>query len=113
MILTILALAAGVVIRLAAPIIVTGMLVYVLRKLDARWQRQAQSEFPNAETSNCWKINGSIEEKKDNKSLNPSLPCWQSYRLPNGYLQEECMSCEVFLDAPVPTFKVDPRRSKA
>jgi hypothetical protein len=30
--------------------------------------------------------------------------------LSNGYLAEECISCKVFIEAPVPALKIEPRR---
>jgi len=110
-ILAILAVSAGFVIRLAIPISVTCILVYFLRKLDARWQRETQNELPATQKPECWKIkNCSAEQRKECIAYSSSLPCWQVFRLPNGYLREECLSCKVFRDAPIPSFKVDPRR---
>jgi hypothetical protein len=39
---SILAVLAGILVRLIVPLIVTGFVVYLLRKLDARWQLEAE-----------------------------------------------------------------------
>ncbi|HKJ39136.1 MAG TPA: hypothetical protein VJ972_10190 [Anaerolineales bacterium] len=92
----------GLLVRLAIPIAVTAVLIYGLRKLDARWQNEAQAPVPT-EKLKCWENKGcSPEQIKNCIAGQSSLPCWQVYRLPNGYLREECISCEVFREAPVP-----------
>jgi len=99
---SLLFLLAGLIIRLAIPIAVTVVLIYGLRKLDAHWQLEAQTPVL-VEKPNCWKIKGcSPEQMKNCIAGKSSLPCWQVYRLPNGYLRDECISCEVFRQAPIP-----------
>jgi hypothetical protein len=106
-----LAILIGVLLRLAIPIVGTAMLIYFLRKLDARWQTEAQLQPLPVQNSECWKIKGcSAREQKNCLAKTSSLPCWQIYRLPNGYLREECLSCEVFIDAPIPALRTEPRR---
>jgi len=93
---------AGLFIRLAIPIAVTAVLIYGLRKLDARWQAEAQTPVP-VEKLKCWEIKSCSPEEIENCIAGQSsLPCWQVYRLPNGYLRDECISCEVFHEAPIP-----------
>ena len=106
-----LAVIAGLLLRLALPIIGTIILIYFLRKLDAHWQEEAQLVPVSIQKVECWKIKGcSPEQQKDCVAAASSLPCWQVYRLPNGYLREKCISCEVFMDAPTPTLKIETRR---
>ena len=106
-----LAIIAGLLLRLALPIIGTGMLIFFLRKLDAHWQEEAQLAPVSIQKVECWKIKDcSPEQQKACSAVPSSLPCWQVHRLPNGYLREECISCEVFVDAPIPTLKIEPRR---
>jgi hypothetical protein len=106
-----LAVLIGVLLRLAIPIIGTAMLIYFLRKLDSRWQTEAQLQPVPVQNSECWKIKGcSAQEQKNCLAKTSSLPCWQIYRLPNGYLREECLSCKVFIDAPIPALRTEPRR---
>ena len=106
-----LVLCAGLLVRLALPIAITVVIVHFLRKLDARWQAEAELRPVSVQKPECWKIKGcSPEQSKDCIAFSSPLPCWQAFRLPNGYLSEECLSCKVFLDAPIPTIKLEPRR---
>lgn len=100
----------GLLVRLAIPILGTLLLVYFLRKLDARWQAEAQLQEAT-EKSECWKIRGLSPQQAEISETHPSeVPCWQANRLPNGYLRDECLSCQVFTEAPAPTLKPEPRR---
>ena len=106
-----LAVVAGLLLRLALPIFGTGLLIYFLRELDARWQQEAQLSPLSTRKVECWKVKGcSPEQRKHCIATTSPLPCWQAYRLPNGYLREECISCKVFMDTPAPTLKIEPRR---
>jgi len=101
----------GFLLRLAVPIAGTVLLVFVLRKLDARWQAEAEARPLPVDKPECWKVKECTPEQLANCSgATSTLPCWQVYRLPNGYLNEECLACEVFIQAPVPTLKAEPRR---
>ncbi|HLO30369.1 MAG TPA: hypothetical protein VK249_14590 [Anaerolineales bacterium] len=105
-----LAILVGILLRLAIPIAGTGILIYFLRKLDAHWQAEAQ--LPPAPIKvECWKIKGcSPEQQKNCIAASSPLPCWQVFRQPNGYLEEACISCKVFKEAPVPVLRTEPRR---
>ena len=104
-------LLAGLILRLAIPIAATIILVFFLRKLDKRWQIEAELNPQVVEKPECWSINGCTPEQTGNCAAYTSkLPCWQVYRLPNGYLHEECLSCQVFTEAPLPTLNTEPRR---
>jgi hypothetical protein len=106
-----LALLAGLLVRLAIPLAATGILIYLLRRLDAHWQAEAALGPVLVEKVACWKVKGcSAEQRKNCVAASSTLPCWQVYRQPNGYLQEKCISCEVFIDAPVPALTIEPRR---
>src|SRR6266487_4914198 len=108
---SLLAILAGLFLRLAIPIIGTGMLIYFLRKLDAHWQAEAEVQPLPAQKVECWKIKGCSPKKQKNcVAASSPWPCWQVFRQPNGYLQEACLSCEVFRDAPIPVLKTEPRR---
>ncbi len=105
-----LAILAGFLLRLAIPIAGTVILIYFLRKLDAHWQVEAQLPPKPAQKIECWKIKGcSPAQKRKCPAASSPLPCWQVFRQPNGYLQEECISCKIFIDAPIPTLQVEPR----
>ena len=108
-----LALGLGLVLRLALPIAVTLVLIYFLRKLDARWQLEAELQPAPVQKPECWKIKDcSPEQRRECPAFSAPRPCWQVFRLPNGYLREKCMSCKVFIDAPVPLFKRNPGEYK-
>jgi hypothetical protein len=108
---SLLAILTGLLLRLAIPIAGTIILIYFLRKLDAHWQAEAKLAPTLAQKAECWKVKGcSPAQKKNCVAASSPLPCWQFFRQPNGYLQEECISCRVFVDAPLPGLKVEPRR---
>jgi len=108
---TFLFLCAGVLVRLALPIAVTVVLVYFLRKLDARWQGEANHQSVSIQKPECWTIKGCSAEQRENcVAFKSHLPCWQVFRSPNGYLPEKCLSCKVFIDSAVPALKIEPRR---
>ena len=108
---SILAILTGLLLRLAIPVAGTVLLIYVLRKLDAHWQAETDLAPVPTEKVECWKIKGcSAEQRKNCTGAASLLPCWQVYRQPNGYLQEKCISCEVFINAPIPALKIEPRR---
>jgi len=109
--IALLALIAGLLIRLAIPIALTALLIFLLRKLDAHWQAEAELPQPVVQSIECWKVkNCSTEQRKVCIAYQSTLPCWQAKRLPNGYLREECLSCEIFTEAPMPALKTEPRR---
>jgi hypothetical protein len=108
---SLLAILLGLLLRLAIPLLGTLILIYFLRKLDAHWQAEAQPALETAEKIECWKVKGCSEEQRNRcAAASSSLPCWQVYRQPNGYLQEKCLTCEVFTKAPLPTLRIEPRR---
>jgi len=99
---SLLAIITGLLIRLAIPIAVTALMIYFLRKLDRRWQSEARLPVL-VEKQKCWEVKNCTPEQIKNCEAGQSpLPCWQFRRLPNGYLREECISCEVFRKAPIP-----------
>src|SRR5215216_2307325 len=109
--ISVLYIVAGFFLRLAIPILGTAILVFLLRRLDARWQAEAARQPLPINKPDCWKIKGCPPDKMENcPGAKSSLPCWQVYRLPNGYLNEDCITCKVFIEAPVPTLTIEPRR---
>jgi hypothetical protein len=99
---TILALGAGLILRLGLPIALTILAIALLRRLDARWQSEA-GRYPVQLATPCWEIKNCTPEQRTACSARESgQPCWQTRRLANGYLREECLTCEVFEQAPVP-----------
>lgn len=103
-------LAIGLLLRLAIPITGTILLMYFLRKLDAHWQMEAKSVPLQVEKVECWNLKGCSDGQcKDCIGATSPLPCWQAFRQPNGYLQEKCISCEVFVNAPIPALQPETR----
>jgi hypothetical protein len=110
MLVSFFTLLIGLLLRLAIPIAATLFVIYILRKLDQRWQAEAEFEPLGMEKPECWKSKGCTAEQIQNcTAAKSSLPCWQVKRLPNGYLNEDCLSCPVFIEAPVPTLTIEPR----
>jgi len=110
---TLLVLCTSLLLRLALPITITLVLVYFLRKLDSRWQAEAQLQPMPVQRPECWKIKDCpLEQQKDCIARTSPQPCWQVLRLPNGYLREKCLTCKVFHDMSSPALRVKPRRSK-
>lgn len=103
---TVLALLGGVLVRLAIPVGVTAVFVYLLSRLDRRWQSEAQPALAANQPRNtgCWDIKHCSAENKADCSAyaHPDTPCWQHFRQEGGSLQERCLGCDVFKKAPVP-----------
>jgi hypothetical protein len=100
----------GLLVRLAIPIAATLLVIYILRKMDNRWQAEADLQPLQIEKTECWKVKGcSTDEFKDCTAAKSPLPCWQAKRLSNGYLNEDCLSCSVFIEAPIPTLTIETR----
>lgn len=99
----VLAILSGLAVRLAIPILVTVLAVFALRRLDAGWQTEAQEIPVKADKPECWKTKACTPaQRKACPAVNSPRPCWQVFRLPNGYLREECLACHVFVQAPMP-----------
>lgn len=101
----ILAVLAGLALRLVIPIAITAVAIYFLRRLDIRWKAEAEKQLllPVVEKPKCWEINGCSAEKRATcKGYQSNQPCWQAFRENNGYLQDRCLGCDVFRKAPVP-----------
>jgi hypothetical protein len=106
-----LAIFTGLLVRLAIPLLLTALLIFLLRRLDARWQKEAQIPELVVPKPRCWKIKGCPPEQVRNcPGARSNLPCWQAFRLPNGYLGEDCLTCKVFTEAPMPALKIETRR---
>ena len=102
---SLLAFVVGFLLRLAIPIAITAIAIYLLKNVDKRWQVEAQSATTTlkVEKPKCWEVNGcSPEDRKTCPGFNSNQPCWQAFRAENGYLKEPCLGCDVFLKAPVP-----------
>jgi predicted nucleic acid-binding protein len=103
----ILALILGLTVRLGLPLLVTLLVVIGLRRLDIRWQKEAELErdLLVRDEEPCWKEQGLSMEEIKVRAAESGKPCWQIHRLSNGYLREACLDCEVFINAPAPALK--------
>ena len=104
-VLALAAVLAGLALRLAIPLAVTAMVIALLRWLDAGWQAQGQAPAPAAPAGPpCWEVKRCPPERRANCAayMNPSVPCWQLLRAPNGDLRLPCLDCQVFRSAPMP-----------
>lgn len=110
-ILSLFAVLTGLFVRLAIPLVVTALLIVLLRRLDAHWQKEANLPVLAVQKPECWKEKGCLpDQRAECIGARSTLPCWQVFRLPNGYLREQCLTCKVFNEAPAPTLKIEPRR---
>lgn len=110
-VLEIASLIAGMLLRIGIPVAITAALVYIFSRLDARWRAEAEQSLEPGETApgltpncGCWKIMGCTEESRAGCKAfaSPDAPCWHVYRSREGLLQEKCLACRVFREAPVP-----------
>ena len=96
----------GLAMRIGIPVIVTVIAVIILRKVDARWQKEAEAEPPAmiVDKPQCWEVN-ECEPAAMQECPAPTSPepCWQVHRQRNGYLLDKCLTCQVFSMAPMPT----------
>lgn len=98
-----LALLAGIAVRLVIPVFVTAAIVILLRKLDEHWQLEARTAPAPIEKPACWEIKGCSPEAREKcPGYLSALPCWHAQRSPNGYLRDACLECQVFVKAPIP-----------
>lgn len=105
------ALVLGFLLRLGIPVVLTGVLVWLLRRLDARWQVEADRMLASRDLGTapvspvrCWEVKDCPPHHRVDCPgfKHPERPCWQVFRDPNGCLQEHCLGCVVFRSTPVP-----------
>lgn len=94
----------GVGLRLIVPLALTALVVIVLHRLDARWQAEAKQEREMLLKNEmpCSKDQSISAEQIKQRLDSGERPCWQTRRLSNGHLRDDCLTCDVFRDAPVP-----------
>ena len=98
---------AGLLLRLGLPILITAGVVWLFRRLDARWQKeaeQARRQLPSVPVERCWEERQCPPERAVacQAYLDQSQPCWQLFRDQQGNLQERCLACQLFQRAAVP-----------
>ncbi len=95
-------------IRFIIPIVVTIGIIYILRKLDTRWQAEAEEHVipitTMLEGPRCFDVKKcSPAQRAKCTAANQTEPCWQVFRQTNnGLLKDECLSCGYFLNVPIP-----------
>ncbi len=100
----------GVLVRFGLPIAATLLVIWFFRRLDAKWQIEAQAQLRRqmavaaASHTPCWEQRQCSPERREMCAAyqNNHMPCWQVYRDKDGRLRESCLECDVFLAAPVP-----------
>jgi len=107
-----LALFLGLLLRIGLPLALMAALIVFLRRLDARWQREApQSPYrlqPGQQP--CWEQKScSLDAMRSCPAANSLQPCWQANRSLSGNLQPACLECGVFRSAPIPALAQEGR----
>jgi hypothetical protein len=93
----------GMTARLMIPILVTVIAVYFLRRLDARWEKDARNLPARVQKPACWESKDCPpENSRACIGRTSPLPCWQARRTANGRLREACLGCAVLIKAPAP-----------
>ncbi len=103
-------IAGGLAIRLGLPVGITALLIWVMRKLDARWQAEANEQAapqPAISRVRCWEKKSCPTEKLETCKAyqRQEIPCWQVFRHQNGELQQACIGCRVLQEAPIPVYR--------
>lgn len=102
--ISILSVLAGLLLRLGLPVALTLLVAYGLSRLDKRWQQQANQYRPSpVRVIKCWVLNDCSPEQREACAAyqQAGSPCWQIFRDDAGRLQERCLGCDVFRNAPV------------
>ncbi|GAB4482003.1 MAG: hypothetical protein OHK0031_04330 [Anaerolineales bacterium] len=98
-----LALLIGLLLRIGLPLALMSALVFFLRRLDERWQREAPAVRLQPGQTPCWEQKGCpLEAMKSCPAPQGNAPCWQARRASDGRLQPACLECSVFRAAPAP-----------
>jgi hypothetical protein len=108
----VLAIVGFFLLRLGVPVAVTIGLAWALRRLDARWQAEAEVERrqalsveiasatlkPFASEKPCWEQRNCPPGKRAHCPAysHASLPCWLARREVEGALPEPCYGCGIF-----------------
>ncbi len=93
----------GLLIRIGLPVLFTAIVVVLLRKMDEHWQAESRHLPVAAMQKPCWETKGCSPEKRAQcAACESGQPCWQVFRAADGTLKEECLACDVFIQAPIP-----------
>lgn len=106
----ILAILTGIAVRFAIPFGFTAILVILLKRLDVRWQKEAELDrrsLPRLKVikPQCWETKHcSLENQAVCPARKAEAPCWQFFRSTQGQLREACLGCQVFAEATIPVY---------
>ena len=103
------------VLRVGVPLAITGVIVWSLRHLDARWQADAEArqaaadvsaglvppaalKAPQAVMTPCWQLRNCSEASRAGCAAckEPGLPCWMACLRADGRLPGPCYGCALF-----------------
>ena len=97
------------VLRLGVPLAITLGIGYGLRRLDAKWETEAQANRDRAAVpakvkalrmseQPCWEVKGCDENRRTDCPACRLLdiPCWVARLRATGWLPIECHNCELF-----------------
>lgn len=106
-----LTVATGLLVRLGVPALLLVGMVWVLRRLDARWQAQANRQNPPAPVGMdppCWEVRACPPAQRATCAVygHTEAPCWQQKRDADGNLPARCLACELFAAVPAPSPEV-------
>ena len=99
-----LSVGLGLLLRLGVPALLLVAMVWLMRRLDARWQSEAGQ--PRAAirppARQCWEVHQCSPERRATCVVpqHPQVPCWQQFRDRDGNLLAGCLACELFASLP-------------
>ena len=99
-------------LRLGVPLVITLIVAYLFRRLDARWEAEAQAR-PEAirqleaatAKKRCWEEKGCSQEQRARcpACRLTDIPCWLARLRVENRLPNECLNCPRYRGlAPVP-----------
>lgn len=107
-VLTTLGVVGMFVLRLGVPIVLVAMVGYALRRLDAKWEADADAyrrrSISKLEVTlrpveqPCWVLKNCPEEMYSHCAAyqNIGTPCWLARSKADGMLPNTCVTCTLF-----------------
>ncbi len=99
----------GVTLRIGLPLAATALIIWLLQRVDAHWQAEAERQRARAPVTAtphvpCWITNNCSAERRAACPIygHAEALCWQYFRDRQGHLREACLGCQVFRSAPTP-----------
>ena len=115
-VLEVLVIVGLFLLRLGIPIIITLAVGYLLRRLDAKWEAEAQENSQSSTTPQmastrkpCWEEKGCTEQQMAQCPACKwhDLPCWMARLRVENKLPTACIDCPRFTSKrtphPIPT----------